>query len=67
MDKIPMEKTPEFCITKKTIALDTKTCCLVAKLSPTRPPHGQQHARLPCPSPTPGVSQTHVHRVDDAI
>ena len=25
-----------------------------------RPP-GLQHARLPCPSPAPGVAQTHVH------
>ena len=24
-------------------------------------PHGLQHARPPCPSPTPGVTQTHVH------
>ena len=23
--------------------------------------HGLQHARLPCPSPSPGVAQTHVH------
>ena len=34
-------------------------------------PHGPQHARPPCPSPTPGVysefTQTHVHRVGDAI
>ena len=22
-------------------------------------PHGLKHARLPCPSPTPGVAQTH--------
>ena len=29
-------------------------------------PHELQHARPPCPSPTPGV-QTHVHRVGDAI
>ena len=29
------------------------------------PPHGLQHARLPCPSPTPRVAQTHVY--DDAI
>ena len=28
-------------------------------------PHGLQHARLPCPSPTP--SQTHVHWISDAI
>ena len=30
-------------------------------------PHGLQHARLPCPSPTPIDCQTHVHWVGDAI
>ena len=30
-------------------------------------PHGLQHARLPCPSPNPGATQTHFHRVSDAI
>ena len=30
-------------------------------------PHESQHARPPCPSPTPGVYQTHVHWVSDAI
>ena len=30
-------------------------------------PHELQHARPPCPSPTPGVYSTHVHRVGDAI
>ena len=30
-------------------------------------PHESQHARRPCPSPTPGVTQTHVHWVGDAI
>ena len=30
-------------------------------------PHESQHTRSPCPSPTPGVYQTHVHRVGDAI
>ena len=33
--------------------------------------HGLQHARLPCPSPTPRalpeLTHTHAHRVDDAI
>ena len=29
--------------------------------------HGMQNARLPCPSPTPELAQTHVHRVGDAI
>ena len=30
-------------------------------------PYGLQHARPPCPSPTPGVAQTHVHWVSDVI
>ena len=30
-------------------------------------PHWLQHARPPCPSPNPGVTQTHVHWVGDAI
>ena len=30
-------------------------------------PHEPQHARPPCPSPTPKFTQTHVHRVSDAI
>jgi len=29
--------------------------------------HGPQHARPPCPSPTPESTQTHVHCVGDAI
>ena len=29
--------------------------------------HESQHARPPCPSQTPGVTQTHVHQVGDAI
>ena len=30
-------------------------------------PHKLQHARPPCPSPTPDLTQTHVHRVGDGI
>ena len=30
-------------------------------------PHGLQLARPPCPSPAPELTQTHVHRVSDAI
>ena len=30
-------------------------------------PHESQHARPPCPSPTPEFTQTHIHRVSDAI
>ena len=30
-------------------------------------PHESQHTRPPCPSPTPEFTQTHIHRVSDAI
>ena len=30
-------------------------------------PHGLQPTRLPCPSPTPRATQTHVHHVSGAI
>ena len=30
-------------------------------------PHELQHTRPPCPSPTPEFTQTHIHRVSDAI
>ena len=30
-------------------------------------PHGPQHARFPCPSPTPKLAKTHVHWVGDVI
>ena len=36
-------------------------------MSDSLQPHGLQHARVPCPSPTPELAQTHVHRVSDAI
>ena len=39
----------------------------VAQSRPTLQPDGLQHARLPCPSPTPKFAQTHVHWVSDAI
>ena len=31
------------------------SCCSVTKPCPTLRPHRLQHARLPCPSPSPGV------------
>ena len=36
-------------------------------MSDSLQPHGLQHTRLPCPSPTPGACRTHVHQVSDAI
>ena len=41
--------------------------CSHSVMSDSFRPHELQHARPPCLSPTPGVYQTHVHRVSDAI
>ena len=30
-------------------------CCYCSVMSASLPPHGLQHARFPCPSPSPGV------------
>ena len=35
-------------------------------MSASLQPHGLQHARLPCPSPTPRAWSTHAHGVGDA-
>ena len=40
---------------------------LVAQSCPTLWPHGLQHARLPCPSPTPTACTNSHHQVSDAI
>ena len=57
-----------FSILKNTISY-INCCCSVAKLSDSFLSHGQQHARLPCPSLFPGVlfTQTYVDCVSDAI
>ena len=39
----------------------------VAQSCLTLRPHESQHARPPCPSPTPEFTQAHVHQVSDAI
>ena len=39
----------------------------VSQSCPTLRPHESQHARPPCPSQLPELTQTHVHRVSDAI
>jgi len=36
-------------------------------MSDSTRPHGLQHSRLPCPSPSPSVSQVHVRWLSDAI
>ena len=41
--------------------------CSVAKSCPTLWPHGPQHVRPPCPSPSPEVCPFHVNCINDAI
>ena len=38
-----------------TVRCEMRAHCSVAPSCPTRRPHGLQHTRLPCPSPTPGA------------
>ena len=33
----------------------------ITQSCPTLQPHGPQHTRPPCPSPTPELTQTQVH------
>ena len=55
------------------ITLPTKVCLVRSDqishsvVSHSLRPHESQHARPPCPSPTLEFTQTHVHRVSDAI
>ena len=42
-------------------------CPLSSVVSYSLQSHESQHVRPPCPSPTPEVHSTHVHRVGDAI
>ena len=55
----------QFCTLIKNLLNDFQFSCSV--VSNSLQPHGLQHARLPCPSPTPEFVQTHVHRVSNAI
>ena len=42
-------------------------CSVQSVMSNSLQPSGLQHTRLPWPSPTPELPQTHVHQVSDAI
>ena len=56
---------PLLHLQNKTKTISVQFSCPVVSISLW--PHGLQHARHPCPSPTPRVTQTHVHWVSDAI
>ena len=51
------ERTDETNLAKyqKLLKQDGKHWCSVAQLCLTLQPHGLQHARFPCPSPSPRV------------
>ena len=50
--------TNKYCGAPSTISSVQVSCSVV---SDSLQSHGLQHARLPCPSPTPEAAQTHVH------
>ena len=50
-----------------TLSLWRKLLFSHSVVSKSLQPHGMQHARLPCPSLSPGVCSTHVHWASDAI
>ena len=53
LEGVGIQETEAFCV-QGPQSIDC-CCCSVTKSCPTLPPHGLQHARLPCPSPSPGV------------
>ena len=56
----------ETILINQVIIISHQFSCSVVSDDSLRP-HGLQHARLPCPSPTPKLAQTHGHQVGDAI
>ena len=54
-------KTPKYCMHTVSVQFSHSV------ISDSLWPHGSQHTRPPCPSPTPGVHPAHVHGVGDAI
>ena len=71
--KLPISFCPLSCFNLKALFSQFSS---VSQLCLTLQPHGLQHSRLPCPSPTPRASKTHVtpraskthvHWVGDAI
>ena len=57
-----------WCISTSTTVLSPMSLLFSCSvMSDSLRPRGLQHTRLPCPSPSPELAQTHVHRVGDAI
>ena len=52
---------------RKKLKLETSAQFSCSIMSDSLRHHGVQHTMLPCPSPTPELTQTQVHRVKDAI
>ena len=63
--QIKVKHSPSLLCTGPSHYLSVQFSCSV--MSDSLQSHGLQHARLPCPSPTSKLAQTHVHGVGDAI
>ena len=61
LKRVSWENIPWFL--KKSVSVQFSCSVMSYSLRP----HELQHARPPCPLPTPGIYTTHVHRVGDAI
>ena len=57
----------QWCIWASYLASSVQFQFNCSVVSDSLQPHELQHARPPCPSPNPEFTQTHVHRVGDAI
>ena len=64
---LSFSKTQTMSLSRYSNIISSVQFSLVAQSCPTLQPHESQHARPPCPSPTPEFTQTHIHRVSDAI
>ena len=57
----------QWCIWASYLASSVQFQFSCSVVSDSLQPHELQHARPPCPSPNPEFTQTHIHRVGDAI
>ena len=65
MFNVQKTQLPKYIFLFSTVIINNQFSCSV--VSDSLQPHGLQHARLPCPSSTPGACSNYVHCVSDAI
>ena len=67
-EKLMSSSVSEFWHSQPTLSITIRSDQISRSVvSDSLQPHERQHARPPCPSPLPEFTETHVHRVSDAI